>query len=121
LIMLRGLAADCGDVIHALRQRDGQSLQVAIAAHGAEASSLYWQCVGAFSGSNPYDYVLDGRAWAAYDAEQQGNIGRDWFIGGMSTTEAAYRYIVNNIRRADPFYVPSTGTRSIGRYPGALY
>ncbi len=53
---------------------------------------------------NEYNYAL-GASWNSYDAEQQAQIVEDWFnprVGGESTEDSRYRYIVENIRSRNP-------------------
>jgi hypothetical protein len=60
--------------------------------------SLWNQCGGAFTGTDPYAYTA-GNEWLSYNCEQQGNIAEDWFRFGMSTSSVRFRYIRDNIRQ----------------------
>lgn len=45
-----------------------------------------------------YTYTL-GKLWREYNVEQQANIVTHWFVNGMKTTDARYRYIRDHIRK----------------------
>jgi hypothetical protein len=49
-----------------------------------------------------YTYT-PGLPWGQYNAEQQASIVTHWYTGGMSTTDARYRYIRDNIRMKRAF------------------
>ena len=40
--------------------------------------------------------------WGDFNAEQQGQIVEGWYVGGMSITDPAFRYIRDNIRTRTP-------------------
>jgi len=71
-------------------------------AHGMNyvLNSLFNQCAGSFTGTNPYAYTT-GQWWSTYNCEQQGSIVEDWFDpnkGNRSVTSSRFRYIRDNIR-----------------------
>lgn len=60
-------------------------------------NSVINQC---FSGSGAYTYTL-GKAWSDYNVEQQASIVEDWYDRGESTSDSAYTYISNHVRKGD--------------------
>jgi hypothetical protein len=57
------------------------------------------------SGSHAYDLDPDDvgkKPWGKFNAEQQGMIVQNWYVGGMLESDPAFTYIKDNIRAGRP-------------------
>jgi hypothetical protein len=66
--------------------------------HGdfVKSSAVWARFVEKITGDDAYKYT-PGKAWDAYNAEEQASIVEDWFKQGMSTTDNLFPYIKDTI------------------------